>query len=250
MKVILTYTGLEKRFDEEASVLAKIQIDNCLELGWKKDDILLVTDFTYEYNGIKAFVIGDGFYYDFDKSSNKIQVIIHLFELGVLKKGELCWYHDFDVYQQEIIKESELALDEFDLGLTPYGYKPQWNIGSIFFKTGAEDIFKLIHNTILYNRKSDNRCDEKAVQRLIVRKKLTRQRYKDLNVTYNFTKRCIATNYRQANKPLKVLHFHPWDKDAMMSDTALNLFMYSKNSLKTPLMNERLMKIFRYHGIK
>ena len=250
MKTLLTYTGPDKKFDKEHSLLAKIQIDNHLDLGWKRKDILLVTDFDYEYKGIKSLVIGDGFYYKFDKSSNKIPVIIELFDKGYLSEKELYWYHDFDVYQLEAIDENELDLTNFDLGLTSYGYKPQWNLGCIFFKKSASDIFKLIHNDILNKRKSDNRCDEKALKRLIVSRAISKKRYKDLNVTYNLTKRCIQTNYRNAKKPLKVIHFHLWDKDAMMNDTALNIFMYGKNRVKIPLMTERLIKIFNYHGIK
>jgi len=250
MKTLLTYTGPDKKFDKEHSLLAKIQIDNHLDLGWKRQDILLVTDFPFEYNGIKSLVIGDRIYYDFDKTSNKVPVIMHLLNKGVLKKGELYWYHDFDVYQLEAIDENELDLTNFDLGLTSYGYKPQWNLGCIFFKKSASDIFKLIHNDILNKRKSDNRCDEKALKRLIVSRAISKKRYKDLNVTYNLTKRCIQTNYRNAKKPLKVIHFHLWDKDAMMNDTALNIFMYGKNRVKIPLMTERLIKIFNYHGIK
>ena len=250
MKLILAYTGPNKKFNEEHSVLVKIQIDNSLDLGWGKKDILLVTDFPYAYNGIKSLVIGEGFYYDFDKTSIKAPVMMHLFDQGVLKKEELYWCHDFDVYQLEVVDENELGLNNFDLGLTPYGYKPQWNLGCLFFKESAWDIFKLIHNDVLSKRKSNNRCEEKALKRLIVHRAIGKKRYKDLNVTYNLTKRCIATNYRQAIKPLKAVHFHPWDKDAMMPDTALNMFMYGKNRLKIPLMNERLIKIFHYHGIK
>jgi hypothetical protein len=219
-------------------------------LGWKKDDILLVTDFPYEYKGIKSLEIDDGVFYKFDKTSNKIPVILHLFEHNTLEKDVLYWYHDFDVHPLEVIRKDELGLDDFDLGITPYGYKPEWNLGSIFFKTSAIDIFKLINEDIMKKRRSDNRCDEKALRRLIVNRKVGKNRYRDLNVTYNFAKKCIATNYRNADKPLKVVHFHLWDKDAMMSDTALNLFMYGKNRLKTPLMNKRLINIFETHGVR
>lgn len=250
MKNLLIYSGPKKKFDEETAVLAKIQIDNSIDLGWKRQDILLVTDFPYEYNGIKSLVIGDGFYYNFDRSSNKIPVIIRLLEMRIIKKEELYWYHDFDVYQQEVIYENELGLNNIDLGIVPYGYKPEWNLGSIFLKYSAGDIFQIIHDNIINKRKSDNRCDEKALKRLIAGHAIKGNRYRDLNVTYNFTKRCIQTNFRNADKPLKVLHFHPWDKDAMMPDTALNIFMYGANRLKTPLMSDRLIKIFNNHAIK
>lgn len=250
MKQLFIYTGKNKRFDKETEISVQIQIDNSLDLGWNKEDILLVTDFLYSYKGITSEVVPDKNYYGFDNSSNKIPAILYLIDSDFLVENELYWYHDFDVYQNIRFDESDLALDAFDMGITPYGYKPQWNLGSIFFRTEARDIFGLIEHTILHKRKSDNRCDEKALQRLIVQKKIDPKRYKELDLSYNFTKRCIASNYAKAQKPLKAVHFHLWDKDALMSDTALNLFMNAKNSLKIPLMDERLVKIFHNHDIK
>src|SRR6266404_488147 len=78
MKNLLIYTGANKKFGEEDSVLAKIQIDNSFDLGWKKEDIMLVTDFAFAYNGIQSMVIPDGMYYDFDKNANKIPVVVYL----------------------------------------------------------------------------------------------------------------------------------------------------------------------------
>lgn len=250
MKNLLIFTGPHKRFDKEHEILARIQIDNLLDLGWERKDIIVATDFKYSYNGVNTEILPDDLYYHFDNSSNKICVIKYLLRQNLLDPNELYWYHDFDVYQQYPIEECELGLNFFDLGITPYGYKPQWNLGSIFFKTKAFNHFNLIDETIINRRKSDNRCDEKALKRLIVEGKIKTTEYKELNVTYNFTKRCIATNYRYAEKPLKVLHFHLWDKDLMMNDTALNIFMHGKNRLKTRLMNNRLIKIFNHHGIK
>lgn len=249
MKNLLIYIGVKHNFDKEHAILAKIQIDNAYDLGWKKQDILLVTNFPYSYNGIESLVIPDGECYKFDKSSNKIPTIMYLIDTDVLTEAELYWYHDFDVYQLNPITEDELKLRRYDIGITPYGYKPQWNLGCIFFKVGARDIFGLIHHTILHNRKSNNRCDEKALKRLIVQNKISKDRYKELDVTYNITKRCLATNYRNAKKPIRSVHFHLWDKDDMMMDTALNMFMYGKNRLKMPLMNDRLINIFKHHGI-
>lgn len=249
MKNLLIFTGPSKKFDEEHSTLAKIQIDNSFDLGWKKEDILLVTDFPYEYNGVKALVVRDGLYYDFDKNANKAKVLVHLLKLGVLNPQELYWCHDFDAYQLNQIHEAELGLENFDLGLVHYFYKPQWQFGSFFFKESAKDIFELLDDTIRAKPHS-SRNNEKTLTRLIKYNAIDPKRYKRLNVTYNIMKRCLTTIYREATKPIKVLHFHPWDKDWMMPDTALNMFMYGKNRLKIPLMTERLTKIFVHHGIK
>lgn len=249
MKNLLIYTGPNKKFDEEHAILAKIQIDNSLDLGWKKEDILIATDFSFEYNGVKSLVVKDGLYYDFDKNANKVTVILHLLNQRIIEPEELYWCHDWDAYQLNPIDEAELGLENFDLGLTHYFYKPQWQFGSFFFKDSSKDILELLDQTIRAKPHS-GRNNEKTLTKLIKDNAINPKRYKKLNVTYNIMKRCLQTIYREATKPLKVLHFHPWDKDAMMSDTALNMFMYGKNSLRIPLMNDRLIKIFKSHGIK
>lgn len=249
MKNLLIYTGPNNKFGEEDSILARIQIDNSLDLGWKKKDILLVTDFPYQYNGIKSQVIPNGLYYDFDLNANKTIVSAYLLNRGVIEQGELYWSHDFDVYESYKIEETELGLEGYDLGLTHYCYKPEWQFGSIFFKESAKDIFDLLDKKVRAKIVS-SRFDERTMTALTDDGTIDPKRYKKLNATYNFTKRRISYIYRIAAKPLKVLHFRPSNKDELMPDTALNMFMYGKNELNIPLMSDRLIKIFNQHGVK
>ena len=249
MKNLLIYTGSRKMFSEEDATMARIQIDNSLDLGWKREDILLVTDFPYEYNGVRSLVIPEDLYYDFDKNANKAIVIVHLLNQGVIDPQKLYWCHDFDVFENHVIHEEELGLADFELGLTHYSYKPEWQFGSLFFKDSSRDIFELLDRTIRANPYS-GRNNEKTLTVLIRDGAIEPSRYKRLNVTYNFTKRYIQTVYQEAQKPLRVLHFRPSNKDALMSHTALEMFMYGKNRLKIPLMSERLIKTFHHHGVK
>lgn len=249
MKNLLIYTGPNKKFSPEDSKLAKIQIDNSFSLGWKKEDIIVATDFPFEYNRIKGLALPDNLYYDFDTNANKAIVTLYLINQGLIEPQTLYWCHDFDAYENEKINESELDLDNYDLGLTHYYYKPQWQFGSFFFKTTSKDILTLLNDTIKA-KPHPSRNNEKTLTKLIDTGKIDSKRFKKLNVTYNFTKRYIETVYKEAKKPLRVLHFRPSDKDALMPDTALRMFMYGKNSLKIPLMSERLIKIFKYHGTK
>lgn len=122
-------------------------------------------------------------------------------------------------------------------------------MSNFFFKIGARDILELLNNTTL-SRPWKSRNNEKTLTWLIKHNRIDPARYKRLNPTYNFTKRYIPIVYQEATKPLKVLHFRPSDKDALMADTALAMFMYGKNRLKIPLMNDRLIKVFNYHGIR
>lgn len=249
MKNILIYTGPNKKFNEEHSTLVKIQIDNSFDLGWKKEDILLVTDFPYEYNGVTSFVVHNGLYYGFDRNANKSIVLAHLLNQGIIESGTLYWCHDFDAYENCSIDEKELGLDKYDLGLTHYSYKPEWQFGSLFLKSSSRDIFELLDDAI-QKRPRSNRNNEKVLTKLININAIKHSRYKRMNVTYNIMKKHLTTIYREAEKPLKVLHFLPSNKDNDMPYTALQMFMYGKNRLHIPLMSDRLIKIFHHHGIK
>lgn len=249
MKNLLIYVGPQKKFNSEHAALARIQIDNSFDLGWNKEDIVLVTDFDYEYNGVKSFVIKEDIYYPFDLAASKIPVIVYLISHGIIKSNTLYWSHDFDAYENYRISESELGLENFDLGLTHYTYKPEWQCASIFFKQNSRDIFELLDRTTR-ERPHLSRNNEKTLTWLIKHNAINTNRYKRLNVTYNIMKKYLPTIYPLAQKPLKVLHFLPSSKDPLMAETALDIYMYGKNRLKIKLMSDRLIKIFNHHGIK
>ena len=248
MKNLLIYINPNKQFDDEHKILAKIQIDNSFNIGWKKEDIVLVTNFDYEYRGVKSLIVPSELYYEPDPVSTKASVVPYLLKKGIIG-NELYWCHDFDVYQDDIIKEIDLDLGSADLGLVSYGYKPVWNFGSFFFKKEARDVLNLLNKKMLERKRP--RADEKMLTKLtILYNIVNKDRYKELNVTYNFTMRCIQSNYLRAIKPLKVLHFHPWYKDELLSNNCLNIFMYGKNRLKQPLMSKRLINIFNNNNVK
>ena len=249
MKNLLIYTGPAQKFSDEDVILAKIQIDNSLDLGWDKEDLLIVTDFPFAYNGIKSLVVPEGLYYKFDVRANKTKVINYLFNQNIIELQTLYWCHDFDAYENFRLNENELGLDNYDLGLTHYFYKPEWQFGSLFFKSSAQDVFELMNKTI-EEKPHSSRNEEKTLTTLIRKNSIDASRYKSLNVTYNIMKLYLQTIYAEAEKPLKVLHFRPSDKkDERIVDTPLNMFMYGKNKLKIPLMSDRLIKIFNHHKI-
>jgi hypothetical protein len=240
MKNLLVYINPEKKFDEERAVLARIQIDNSFSLGWKKEDIIFVTNFSYEYNGVKAIVVGDEHFYESRPKSIKTAIVPFLVDTGIIEKGKIYWNHDFDAYQNVSFDEAELRLDNVDAGLTDYGWRDKWCMGSFFFKEASKDIFQLARDLIYKNTE-----DEGAMMEL-TKKADINKRCKRLNITYNFGMRVVMPNYERAIKPLRILHFHPVYKWVQ----TLDIFMYGKSGLKMPLMTERLIKIFHHHGIK
>ncbi len=269
MKNILIYVNPCKDFDDEGKITIKIQIDNSLDLGWKREDILLVTNFPYEYNGVKSLVIGDDNYCAFEPLSTKSYTISNLFEQNLFEKGEIYWVHDLDAFQNEVITESELEPEMAEMGLTDRGRMPKWSMGSIFFKSSSKDIFNWIKDIICKYKIDeesaiwilsghDNFLDDAEPKLVkgytegdIPGIKNINERVKKINISYNFRMWNIHSCYEMAVKPIKVVHFHPFDPSPYPGGAnAIDFFVYGKNKINTVLMPERLIKMFNRHGIK
>ncbi len=62
MKNLMLFVHPSKDFLEEQKTSIKIEIDNNLSLGWKREDIILATNFPYEYNGVKSLLVSSDNY--------------------------------------------------------------------------------------------------------------------------------------------------------------------------------------------
>lgn len=219
MKNVMVYVSPQKEFNRESSFLVKLQIDNSYQLGWESKDIILLTNFPYEYGGIKSTIVSDKNYCDFRPLSVKTITVAN---------SDLsdCWVHDLDAFQLE---KFDIDMD-FDLGCTDYGWSTKWSLGSYFYTKRAKDILEKIRDTIyeIHNE------DERALVHL-TSQGLFVDRIKKLNITYNLGMRNIEENYKRAEKPLKVAHFHP---------TRVGLFDKFK-----PILNKRIIKLFYNYGI-
>lgn len=240
LKNLLVFIHPKKTFIGDYAISAKIQIHNSLQLGWKKEDIVLVTNFPWERHGVKAIVVGTEHYCAVRPRSIKTAIIPFLIEQGIIEKGKIYWNHDFDAYQLNAFEESELELDGFDAGLTDYGWKERWCMGSFFVKKSSKDIFEKAKDIIYKNIE-----DETAMVEL-TRNKAIAKRCKRLNITYDFGMRNVESNWEKAIKPLRIVHFHPYYKWV----PTLDIFMYGKNGLNMPLIDKRLRRIFNHYGIK
>ncbi|MBI2593912.1 hypothetical protein HYW44_04715 [Candidatus Daviesbacteria bacterium] len=249
LKNLLVYISQTKTFSEECSVLAKIQVDNSFSLGWQKRDIIFVTNFSWEYKGVKAIVVGDEHYCAVRPRSIKTAIVPFLIEEGIIEKGKIYWNHDFDAYQLNLMGEAELGLNNFDAGLTDYGWRERWCMGSFFVKTSSKDIFERAKEIIFKNIE-----DETAMVEL-TKDAAINKRCKRLNITYDFGMRYVESNYKKAKKPLRVVHFHPkyqvvYPKPSYYWVWTWDVFVNGKNGLNKPLIDKRLIAIFNHHGIK
>ncbi len=223
MKNLLIYVGPTKQFSPEYEALTKMQIDNSLGLGWSPEDIILVTDFPWEYQKVKTHVLPEGEYDALDGNrSSKIPVILQLFREGMV--NDLFWFHDHDAFQLEPLPILEVE----DAVFTDHGWWKMWNAGSFFFNSKSESLFKLINDTMLKNKTNEQTAlttlwDSGTERNL-------------LNITYNLGIYHLKSNLEKANKPYMVAHFHPHKPKHL--------------ALFRDILPDRLLKIFAQYGIR
>jgi len=102
----------------------KAQIDNSLQFGWKKDDLLVVTNFPFVYKNIGSIQL------KLNKNcltGSKLFAINELFKFDII--NEEVWCHDLDAWQV-----SEFNFPKFkDIGIAFYS-TDKINVGSVFYK--------------------------------------------------------------------------------------------------------------------
>ena len=254
MKNLLIFISPTKSFNNprldfaanDFDLSVKVQIENSFELGWKKEDIWLFTNFPFEYAGIKAQVFDDVHFFDRKPQGTKINAIIKLFDRGIIKEDELYWFHDLDTFQ--ICSTSELTINirAEEIALTDYGWADRWSTGVIYFKNESKDIFEKIKEKMY--EKSIN--EEVALTILTRSNNNIQKRTLKINKTYNFTPRHIKINYARSEKPIKVLHFHPLGKVSRSEQYNSFHYLNGENPLNIKFIPDRLLKIFRYHRIR
>ena len=248
MKNVLIYINPERKFDEESAALIKVQIDNSLALGWDEEDFLIFTNFDYAYNGVKSITLGEEAFCTYSPISTKVTAIHALFNRGFIERDTLYWAHDLDAFQLVPITESEIriGLVTEDMGMCDYGRMPKWVGGSVFFKKGAWDIFRRIHEVM----DKHQAVDEPAMYNLTTTDEGINRRIKKLNISYNFQSANIHSCYKMAIKPIRVAHFHPLREQIKMGIKKPLDFFKGEIKINTQLIPDRLINLLSNQGIK
>jgi len=231
MKNLLIFINPAKKFLKWYGPSCEVQIENAFLMGWKKEDILLVTNFEYEYNGVKSLVVPDSLFCEHRRRASKINVICYLLENEIIK--ELCWFHDFDAHQVQLFTEIETEIEGFDMAMTDYGYCPRSNSASFFFKPESKDIMGALK--YIYDK---DRLNEETALDVLIKRNINNinSRYKKLNITYSMGRKREADyliSRERAIKPYKVININP----------RYPIFEGFK-----PFMSKELLDIFKRHG--
>lgn len=235
MKNLLIHLNApEYEWQSEVEPLLKIQIDNSLRF-WSPEDIVLVTNFPYRYNGVEARQSTRVM--RAKPTLTKVAVMLELLE----EEDEEYWFHDLDAFQLEPLDHvltTDMALTDYGITTLRPSYNQRWSTGSWFFRPQAKDMLQ----SIFVRAVKDVINEEAALGRIIKDRPALRRRIEKLNITYNFAtrKRDVEKTMEIAQKPIKVLHFHPFDSRPL-SNGMTNL------ELCFPMLAPDLQDIFLTH---
>ena len=134
--------GFKFKYPDKADNYLKLQVENSLNLGWPKEDIIVITNFPFEHMGVKAHIATD--ICRWSAFVNKLVVIDEMIKKGVVNDN--FWLHDADAYQLVPFSFPENCKDVGFTQHAPGRQKPQG--GSSFYRKSAYDIVEAIATMI------------------------------------------------------------------------------------------------------
>ena len=186
--------------NDELFKMLKMQIDNSLYYGWAPADIIIGSNFDFEYKSIKNYTLTD--ICTFNIFNNKWYGMLELMRNGVLDCD--FWFHDQDNWQI-----NNISFPEFngEIGAASYIRTPEWNTSAMYIKKSAMAILEYIVQSMKMNQ-IVYQSDEDWIAFLRKNSEI-----KDYLCTLN-TQYCVGYTYlddriNAANGPIKSLGFVP-----------------------------------------
>jgi len=204
MKNVLIYNRLENnlRYTDEILINSlKAQVDNSIRLGWKPNDIIIGTNFNFEYNGIKNYELKNICYHN--PFFNKFYGMLELMESNILNDD--FWFHDQDAWQI-----NKFNFPEFSgkiAGCT-YVYTPEWNTCSMFIKKSSIDIIRYIVEFMEMNAEHKVDSDENWISFLRHNSEISSY-FSTINNKFNVGRTHMEDRYQAAKLPVCVIGFQP-----------------------------------------
>lgn len=215
--------------EAELRGMVEAQIENSLEVGWRPQDIVVVTNLAFD----APVTLVRAPLNESCLTGSKMFALEHLFALGMIKDNEMWWAHDLDAWQNHWFDEPEIA----DIGLTEYS-RPSFNGGSVFLRAACRDLIQAVTGQI---RKDKMMREEPAIDR-VLRLPEHSKRVTVLNSTYNVGCSAYAIRYQRSRQPILVSHFHP-------HGISWRTHVWGWNSLNTASVAPRLSALLvrRFH---
>ncbi len=223
MKQLLVANKQEKGkyCEERISLLLKAQIANAMELGWKPEDVMLVSNFPFTFMGVGAIVA------ELNKgclTGSKMFAVKWLMDNNLI--DGMIWAHDLDAWQNEVFDPPEIL----DVGIATYTSK--LNGGSVFWKKEARDIVQEVVEQIRLGEP----IEEPTLNRVLKSRKF-KKRLTILNSTFNVGCSGYVNRLNRAEKPVRVCHFHP------MNRISWSTHVQERNGPGTKSVGDRLQNL-------
>lgn len=192
-----------KNYDRKSlETILKAQIENSLELGWRPEQLIFLSNFDFEFMGVQLQKIDLN---AFCWTGSKMFGLKWLFDNNRFPAGEIVWAKDLDTWQNIWFDAPDIR----DVGATYYS-RPKFNCGSVFWGPGSQDIISEVVKRLEENKE----IKEEPVLNKMFKSNDYKDRVTVLNTTYNVGCSGFVPRYERATKPIKVCHFHPTNKIA------------------------------------
>ncbi len=237
MKQVMIYNQINteyhggKRYKNETLFnYFKSQIDWNLYLGWKVEDIVIGTNFDFEYKGVKNHELTD--VCDYSGFNNFWYGALELMNRGILDCDY--WLHDQDSWANRFF---EFPSFEGEIAGCEYIGTPQWNCASVYMKKTCKEVLTYIVELMRQNPKASVSSDEEWIAWCRFDDRSQIKNYmSSINTTYNCGVTHFEKRYENANKPINVFSFKPDKKyDYNIIDGNLKkemLSVFKKNKLE------------------
>jgi len=238
MKNVYIYNVVEDniRYDNELLLnYFRAQVDNSLRFGWKKEDIIIGTNFDFEHNGVKNIKLEN--ICTTNIFNNKWYGMLELMTNGYIDDD--FWFHDQDTWQV-----SKIEFPEFigEIGGCTYVYTPEWNTCSMFLKQTSVNIVEYIVEFMKINDNTNFYSDEHYIA--LLRNNSPIQDYlTTLNNKFNVGLTHMEKRYNAAEKPVCALGFQPHVQSSW------DVFIEGKNDLDLKLIDSEMIELFKTYNL-
>ena len=213
----------------------RAQVDNSLRFGWKKEDIIIGTNFDFEHNGVKNIKLEN--ICTTNIFNNKWYGMLELMNNGYIDDD--FWFHDQDSWQV-----SKVEFPEFvgEIGGCTYVYTPEWNTCSMFLKQTSVSIVEYIVEFMKINDNTNFYSDENYIS--LLRGGSPIQDYlTTLNNKFNVGLTHMEKRYQAAEKPVCSLGFQPHVQSSW------DVFIEGKNDLDLKLIDNEMIELFKTYNL-
>jgi FkbM family methyltransferase len=226
--IVGNFSGGKRYKLNNLTTLINAQIENSLELGWRPEDIILISNFDYEFMGVRSLNVPLN---QQCLTGSKMFGMKHLFDQGLIQEWDgVVWAHDLDAWQN-----MPFGIPSFkDVGIVCYS-NAKFNGGSIFWSARAGDIVQEVIRIIT----SDQQQKEEPTLNAVLKSPQFSDRITVLNNTYNVGCSGYVVRYDKSIKPLRVCHFHPYNR------LAWETHALDRNGLDTKGISDRLERVIR-----